>query len=350
MSDCLPSRDATSTANVDVLLVDADVWFSKRALEQLLAAVASSGSAVRVTGRGPATDDGSTEPELLALYVPASTAPSFLRRIDSSALRHGLATISAQVIDAREIDVRELDPSLSFLRVATFLDAATLERHILIQRARDALRAGVRIRDPHNIAIRGELHCGVDVEIDLNVIIEGNVTLGDGVRVGAHVILINATIGSQSRIHPYSIVDNAQVGAGTMVGPYARVRPGSVIGERSQIGNFVEIKNSDVGSGSRINHFSFVGDATLGQNVTLGAGTITCNHNQLGTVRTRIGEGAYVGSGTELVAPVVIGENATIGAGSTITEDAPAGMLTLARAKQVTVPNWTAPTPKPPGK
>lgn len=225
-------------------------------------------------------------------------------------------------------------------------DLAALERGILKARADDALRAGVRIRDPQTISIRGELHCGSGVEIDINVIIEGRVRLDDGVKVGANCILINATIGAQSRVNPYTMVEDAVIGANTRIGPYARIRSGSTIGDSVQIGNFVEIKNSEIGDASRINHLAFIGDATLGRAVTIGAGTITCNHDGISTKRTLIGDEAYIGSGSLLVAPLVIGEHATIGAGSTITEDAPAGRLTLGRSRQLTIPDWTRPVEK----
>ena len=229
------------------------------------------------------------------------------------------------------------------MRVRSLLDVSLVESHILYARAVEALARGVRIRDPRAIAIRGELQCGEDVEIDLHVIIEGKVTLGNGVRIGANCTLKSASVGEQTRINPYSMLENAEIGASGMVGPYARVRPGSVVGDRVQIGNFVEVKNSRIGSGSRINHLAFIGDATLGNNVTIGAGTITCNHDRRGVARTEIGEGAYVGSGCLLVAPLSIGANATIGAGSTITKTAPEGKLTIARSRQVTIDDWTPP-------
>lgn len=227
-------------------------------------------------------------------------------------------------------------------------DIAIIEKSILAERTHAALGQGVRMHDPDSVAIRGELFCGTGVTIDRNVIIEGTVRLGDNVTVGANCILSNATIGAGTVIHPFSMVDQATVGANSFVGPYGRIRPGSALGDSVQVGNFVEIKNSVVGSGSRINHLTFVGDATLGDRVTLGAGTITCNHSQGGVARTAIGAGAYVGSGCELVAPVTIGANATIAAGSTITADAPEGTLTIARARQVTIPDWTTKAQAPP--
>jgi bifunctional UDP-N-acetylglucosamine pyrophosphorylase/glucosamine-1-phosphate N-acetyltransferase len=178
------------------------------------------------------------------------------------------------------------------------------------------------------------------------VIIQGRVTLGDNVIVGPYAILSDAAVGDGTRIGPFTLIDGAEIGSGGRVGPYARLRPGTSIGAQAQIGNFVEIKNSLIGPGARINHHAFVGDATLGSNVTLGAGTITCNHDGTGTARTEIGDGAYIGSGTELVAPIIIGAGATIGAGSTITDDAPPRQLTVARARQVSIVGWK---PRGPG-
>jgi bifunctional UDP-N-acetylglucosamine pyrophosphorylase/glucosamine-1-phosphate N-acetyltransferase len=173
--------------------------------------------------------------------------------------------------------------------------------------------------------------------------LEGAVVLGDDVKVGAHSIVRDSTIGDQTCIHPFSLVEGARIGSGGFVGPYGRIRPGSVLGDEVQIGNFVEIKGSAIGSGSRINHHAFVGDAKLAERVTIGAGTITCNHDGVGRNETVIGEGAYIGSGCQLVAPVSIGWGATIGAGSTITQDVPPNQLTIARARQTTIADWRGP-------
>jgi len=217
------------------------------------------------------------------------------------------------------------------------------EKRMLFARAQQAMRQGVKIRDPERVDIRGELICGQGVEIDINVIIEGTVRLGDNVHVGANCILINSTVGSGTTINPFSLVEDAVVGEQSFVGPYGRVRPNSHLGDNVQIGNFVEIKNAKVSSGCRINHLAFVGDADLGERVTLGAGTITCNHDGVGVNHMSIDEGAFVGSGCNLVAPVNIGANATIASGSTITEEVPAEKLTIARSRQVTVDNWEGP-------
>jgi bifunctional UDP-N-acetylglucosamine pyrophosphorylase/glucosamine-1-phosphate N-acetyltransferase len=205
------------------------------------------------------------------------------------------------------------------------------------------MEKGVRIRDPRQIWLRGELVAGLDVEIDINVIVEGKVVLGDGVTIGANCILKDSEIGPKTRINPFSLVERASIGADCIVGPYGRVRPASAIGDGVQIGNYVEIKSSEIGSRSRINHHAFIGDAAVAEDVTIGAGTITCNHDGVRVNRTIIERGAYIGSGCNLVAPLRIGERATVGAGSTITEDVPAATLTVARSKQMTIANWKGP-------
>jgi len=227
--------------------------------------------------------------------------------------------------------------------IDSFADLSTVERHILLDRANSAMERGVRMRDPHQVWLRGELVCGANVELDINVIIEGIVDLGAGVRVGANSILRDARIGPNTRIHPFSLVEGASIGTDGLIGPYARIRPGTNMGDRVQIGNYVEIKNSHIGSSTRINHHAFIGDASIDDEVTIGAGTITCNHDGVRINRTVVERGAYIGSGCNLVAPVRIGERATVGAGSTITRDVPASKLTLARAQQTTIENWRGP-------
>ena len=220
---------------------------------------------------------------------------------------------------------------------------AELERRVLLERVLAAMRRGVRIRDPRTAYIRGELECGAGVEIEVDVVLEGRVVLGEGVAIGAHSIVRNSTIGQRTRVHPYSLIEDSTMGAGGFVGPYGRLRPGCSIGDAVQIGNFVEIKSSVIGAGTRINHHSFIGDAVLGERVTIGAGTITCNHDGSGVQHTTIGAGTYVGSGCCLIAPLNIGEGATIGAGSTVSREVPAGRLTVARAQARTVENWRGP-------
>lgn len=321
----------------EILLSESDVWFSRAALERMLLLAGKAATPLRVVAQSSAKTTGPSRKEILAIYFPQSAASAFLKKKSAQGIRGGVAQASRSVRGAREISANELDSDLPVRRIRSLEDLSNLEKDISLSRAAAAIVRGVRIRDPGSLTIRGDLNCGERVEIDVNVLIEGTVTLGDDVKVGANTILIDAMVGARTQINPFSIVEKAEVGADTFIGPYGRVRPGSVIGDFVQIGNFVEIKNSEVGSRSRINHLTFVGDATLGKSVTLGAGTITCNHTGHGAARTVIGDGAYIGSGTELVAPVRIGEGGIIGAGSTITNDTPPGMLTIARARQVTI-------------
>jgi bifunctional UDP-N-acetylglucosamine pyrophosphorylase/glucosamine-1-phosphate N-acetyltransferase len=217
------------------------------------------------------------------------------------------------------------------------------------KRVADALMdAGVRLADPARLDVRGTLTCGGDVEIDVGCVFEGTVTLGDGVRIGAHCVIRDATIAAGAVIHPFTHIEGAEVGPGALVGPYARLRPGAVLGAEVHIGNFVEVKNSTLAAGAKANHLAYLGDATVGARVNYGAGSITANYDGANKHRTTIGDDVHVGSNCVLVAPVTLGAGATIGGGSTVSKDAPAGQLTVARAKQVTLPGWTR--PKKPAK
>ncbi len=218
------------------------------------------------------------------------------------------------------------------------------------KRVADALMdAGVRLADPARLDVRGTLTCGSDVEIDVGCVFEGTVTLGDGVRIGAHSVIRDATLAAGAVIHPYTHIEGAEVGPGALVGPYARLRPGAVLGAEVHIGNFVEVKNSTLAAGAKANHLAYLGDATVGARVNYGAGSITANYDGANKQRTTIGDDVHVGSNCVLIAPVTLGAGATIGGGSTISKDAPAGQLTVARARQVALPGWTRPrkpTPK----
>ena len=202
---------------------------------------------------------------------------------------------------------------------------------------------GVTVIDPSRVDIRGEVTVGMDVSIDINVVLSGKVSLGNRVKIGAGCILNNVTLGDDVSLAPYSVLEDCVIGQSSRVGPFARVRPGTVTQAEAHIGNFVELKNAQLGKGAKVNHLSYVGDATVGAKVNIGAGTITCNYDGVNKYRTEIGEGAFVGSNSALVAPVKIGAGATIGAGSVITKDTPDDQLTLARAKQVSIPTWQRP-------
>jgi bifunctional UDP-N-acetylglucosamine pyrophosphorylase / glucosamine-1-phosphate N-acetyltransferase len=220
---------------------------------------------------------------------------------------------------------------------------AYLERVHQLHNARDLMARGVTLADPWRFDLRGELHCGTDVFIDVNCLFEGKVRLADDVKVGAGCVLRNADVGAGSEVAPYSHLDGVIVGANCRIGPYARLRPGTRLADHVHVGNFVETKATELGNGSKANHLSYLGDTTIGSGVNIGAGTITCNYDGANKHRTVIEDGAFIGSDTQLVAPVTIGRGATIGAGSTITKDAPADSLTLSRAKQVTIPGWKKP-------
>jgi bifunctional UDP-N-acetylglucosamine pyrophosphorylase/glucosamine-1-phosphate N-acetyltransferase len=200
--------------------------------------------------------------------------------------------------------------------------------------------------DPKRIDVRGELVCGRDVSIDVNCIFEGRVVLGDNVAVAANCVLRDVSIGNGTRIAPFSLIEEARIGDDGRIGPFARIRPGTELAESVHIGNFVELKNSQVDRGSKINHLSYIGDTTVGKNVNIGAGTITCNYDGANKHRTVIEDDAFIGSDTQLVAPVTVGKGATIGAGATIVRDTPAEQLTLSRAKQVSIPGWKRPQKK----
>jgi len=224
---------------------------------------------------------------------------------------------------------------------------ADLERRYQRGRAEALMEAGVRLADPARVDVRGEIVCGSDVEIDVNCVFEGRVEIGDGARIGANCVLRNAIVGPRAVIHPFTHMDGEaagiRIGAGALVGPFARLRPGADLGEDVHIGNFVEVKNSTLARGAKANHLAYLGDADVGERVNYGAGSITANYDGANKHRTVIGADVHVGSNCVLVAPMTIGPGATIGAGSTVSKQAPAGELTVARARQVVVAGWTRP-------
>jgi bifunctional UDP-N-acetylglucosamine pyrophosphorylase/glucosamine-1-phosphate N-acetyltransferase len=221
---------------------------------------------------------------------------------------------------------------------------ATLERVHQRNIAEQLMEAGVTLSDPARIDVRGELACGRDVAIDVNCVFEGRVELADGVAIGANCVLKSCRIGSGTRIAPFCHIEDAVVGPEGIIGPYARLRPGTELGRDVHIGNFVEVKNSSIADHSKANHLAYLGDATIGSRVNVGAGTITCNYDGANKFRTVIEDDAFIGSDTQLVAPVTVGRGATLGAGTTLTGDAPPDQLTISRAKQISIPGWKRPT------
>ncbi|MDX1692801.1 MAG: bifunctional UDP-N-acetylglucosamine diphosphorylase/glucosamine-1-phosphate N-acetyltransferase GlmU [Ketobacteraceae bacterium] len=223
---------------------------------------------------------------------------------------------------------------------------ANLERLYQQSRARDLMIAGATLADPHRVDIRGNVKVGKDCFIDVNNVFEGEVSLGENVQIGPNCLIINSQIGDNVVIQANSILEDVLVSASCQVGPFARLRPGTQLHQGAKVGNFVETKKSVIGEGSKVNHLSYVGDSILGKNVNVGAGTITCNYDGVNKHQTRIGDNAFIGSNSSLVAPVEIGEGATIGAGSTIAKNAPPDKLTLTRAKQLTLAGWKRPVKK----
>ena len=229
------------------------------------------------------------------------------------------------------------------LGVNSPVQLADLERRFQLQQADTLMEAGVRLADPARFDLRGSLHCGQDVEIDVNCIFEGTVTVEDGARIGANCIVRDAHIGAGAVIHPFTHIEGARVGPGALIGPFARLRPGAELGAEVHIGNFVEVKNSTLAAGAKANHLAYLGDATVGERVNFGAGSITANYDGAHKHRTIIGNDVHVGSNCVLVAPVTLGDGATIGGGSTISKDVPAGQLAVARARQATLAGWQRP-------
>src|SRR5690606_21274713 len=206
---------------------------------------------------------------------------------------------------------------------------------------------GVRFADPARVDIRGEVVAGRDVEVDADVVFEGRVELGDGVRIGPFCRIRDASLAAGTEVRAHCDIEGARAEGAVIIGPFARLRPGTMLADGVHVGNFVETKNAVLGVGSKANHLTYLGDPAVGAKVNIGAGTITCNYDGANKSKTTIGDGAFIGSNSALVAPVAIGEGATIGAGSVIGKDAPAGKLTVARAKQVTLEGWHRPVKKP---
>jgi bifunctional UDP-N-acetylglucosamine pyrophosphorylase/glucosamine-1-phosphate N-acetyltransferase len=211
-------------------------------------------------------------------------------------------------------------------------------------RARALMQAGATLADPARIDVRGTLETGRDVFIDVNVVFEGRVTLGNRVHIGPNTLIRDATIGDDTQVFPNCVIESAVIGARCNIGPFARTRPHATLADDVHIGNFVEVKNSQMGPGAKANHLAYVGDASVGARVNIGAGTIVANYDGANKHRTEIGDDAHTGSNSVLVAPIVVGAGATVGAGSTVTKTVPAGKLTVARAKQVTLEGWKRPT------
>ncbi len=243
------------------------------------------------------------------------------------------------------IEIKSIQPENEYevLGVNNRLQLAELERFYQLKHADELMTAGVTLKDPARIDVRGDLEVGQDIIVDVNVIFEGNVSLSDKVKIGPNTVIRNSQIGENVEILANCVIEDAVIGKGTKIGPFARIRPGTKLAENVHVGNFVEIKNSNVANGSKVNHLTYIGDTDIGKDVNIGAGTITCNYDGANKFRTVIGDNVFIGSDTQLVAPIEIADGATIAAGTTVTKNAPAGQLTLSRTKQVSISGWKRP-------
>jgi bifunctional UDP-N-acetylglucosamine pyrophosphorylase/glucosamine-1-phosphate N-acetyltransferase len=255
--------------------------------------------------------------------------------------------IEMAVVDQINIITSHPETEDEVLGVNNRIQLSHLERVYQLEQANSLMEQGVTLKDPMRFDLRGSIErLGLDIEIDINVILEGKISIGSNVKIGANSQIKNAVIGDNVKILANCVIEDAIIGQGSIIGPYARLRPESILAHDVHIGNFVEIKKSTVAAGSKINHLSYIGDTTVGARVNIGAGTITCNYDGANKFRTIIEDGAFIGSDTQLIAPVTIGKNATIGAGSTITKDSPENQLTLSRAKQLSISGWQRPVKK----
>ncbi|MFN3716765.1 MAG: bifunctional UDP-N-acetylglucosamine diphosphorylase/glucosamine-1-phosphate N-acetyltransferase GlmU [Thiobacillus sp.] len=280
------------------------------------------------------------------LAVPATRLTSWIGRLNNNNAQgeYYLTDIIAMAVaDGVAVETHQPAHEWEVLGVNSKAQLAELERIHQGELARALLDAGVTLADPARLDVRGTLACGRDVTIDVNCVFEGQVELGDGVQVGANCVLRNVTVAAGTKLDAFTLIDDAAIGEANRIGPFSRIRPGTRLARDVHVGNFVEIKNSQIDEGSKINHLSYVGDTTMGKKVNIGAGTITCNYDGANKHRTVIEDEVFIGSDTQLVAPVTVGKGATLGAGTTLTKDAPAGELTLSRARQLTIAGWKRP-------
>ncbi|GAB3464533.1 bifunctional UDP-N-acetylglucosamine diphosphorylase/glucosamine-1-phosphate N-acetyltransferase GlmU [Massilia terrae] len=310
--------------------------------------VRENGRIVRIVEEKDATDAERAIREINSgiMAIPTGHLKKWLDALSNNNAQgeYYLTDIVAQAV-ADGVEVVSAQPSAEWevAGVNSKVQLAELERRHQLNVASSLLEKGVTLMDPARIDVRGELVCGRDVTIDVGCVFEGRVELADGVTVGAHSVLVDTKVGAGAQIKPFCHLEDAVVGGKSLIGPYARLRPGTELAEDVHVGNFVEIKNSKVAAHSKANHLAYVGDADVGSRVNIGAGTITCNYDGANKFRTTIEDDAFIGSDTQLVAPVTVGKGATLGAGTTLTKDAPAGKLTISRPKQMTIEGWQRP-------
>ncbi|WP_353146471.1 bifunctional UDP-N-acetylglucosamine diphosphorylase/glucosamine-1-phosphate N-acetyltransferase GlmU [Pollutimonas bauzanensis] len=309
------------------------------------------GEVVRIVEHKDAStaEHGINEVNTGILVAPTGKLKDWLSRInnDNAQGEYYLTdTVGLSVQDGLPVHAAQPSASWETLGVNSRVQQAQLERNWQGEQARRLLEQGVTLVDPARFDLRGSLVCGRDVFIDVGCVFEGRVELADGVRIGPHCVVKDAVIGAGTQVDAFSHIQEATIADDARIGPYARLRPGADIGSQAHVGNFVEIKKSTLGQGSKANHLAYIGDTQVGARVNIGAGTITCNYDGVNKHQTIIEDDAFIGSDTQLVAPVKVGRGATLGAGTTLTKDAPAGQLTISRSQQKTIEGWVRPVKK----
>ena len=290
------------------------------------------------------------------MAVPARLLKGWLGRIDNQNVQgeyYLTDVVKLAVADGVPVVAHKINDPVQVAGVNSPVQLAELERAHQLRQAHQLMEQGVRLKDPARFDLRGQLDCAQDVEIDVNCVFEGRVSLGEGVKIGANCVIANCTIAAGAVIHPFTHIDGEKlgvsVGEGALIGPFARLRPGAQLGAEVHIGNFVEVKNSTLAQGAKANHLAYLGDATVGERVNYGAGSITANYDGANKHRTVIEADVHIGSNCVLVAPVTIGAGGTVGGGSTITKSTEPGSLSVARGKQISIANWARPAKKPKG-
>lgn len=372
VQQALPNLDCSSNDNIILVLFGDVPLISATTLERLLATTsADTLSVLTVISRNPegfgriVRDDSAAVQRIVEhkdataqeklineintgiMAIPAKRLSEWLQRInnDNKQNEYYLTDIIALAVeDGIEVKAVQADNEMEVLGVNDKLQLSILERHYQGLQAEKLLAAGVTLRDPARIDIRGELSCGQDVEIDVNVVFEGNVDLGDGVKIGANCVIANSTIAEGSTILPGCQLDGTEVGKEAMIGPLARLRPGTRLSDGVKIGNFVETKNAQIGEGSKANHLAYIGDAVIGSGCNIGAGTIFCNYDGANKHTTTLGNNVFVGSNSVLIAPVNLADNAFVAAGSAVNTDVPEDHLAVARGKQRNISGWKRPS------
>jgi len=312
---------------------------------------ALDGSVVAVVEHADADDDQLRISEINTglMAAPASQLSDWIARLDTGNAQgeyYLTDVVALAVADGVDVVGVVIDDAAEALGINDKRQLAAAERSLQRRYAESLLDAGVTLADPARLDVRGRLEVGTDIAIDANAIFVGHVVLGDGCRIGPNVVIRESRLGPGTVVHANSVIVESETGANCDIGPFARLRPATVLADRVKIGNFVETKKSDIGTGSKVNHLSYIGDATIGANVNVGAGTITCNYDGANKHRTTIGDDVFIGSGVNLVAPIEVGRGATIGAGSTLNRNAPSGELSIARVRQTSIAGWKRPIKK----